>query len=426
MRRRAKRVSRPVKEKKSRRRVLVVASGSPSPAGQVVGDDLCRHRRQLRQSDQVVTGCGHLHGNLATGDAVPTYHPVPTTPRFSTSWSSVSSPSVTADHCCPIVSGCFGQAFVGNRIVANECVDSYDLYMAMELRKAGSIWVDGDRFFDREVELASLSERVSDGIHTLLTAQRRMGKTSLVRELLRRLADGDDHETLFVDFEDAETAEDAVAELAIQAESLQSTSRKIRAVFANVLRGLGQNVEELAVSELRVKFRAGIDAGTWRRRGDEVFAALAESPKPVVLAIDELPIFVNRLLKGEDFRITPERRNNADLFMSWLRRNGQLHRDQVCIIVSGSIGLEPILGQAGLSAQANFLSPLELSPWSHETASDCIGALARSYGLDLSTMSGRDVSPAALLHPPPCAAFLRPASRTPAPGGAVRSVARRR
>ena len=258
--------------------------------------------------------------------------------------------------------------------------------MVMELRKAGSIWVDGDRFFDREVELASLSERVSDGIHTLLTAQRRMGKTSLVRELLRRLADGDDYETLFVDFEDAETAEDAVAELAFQAEALQSTSRRIRAVFANVLRGLGQNVEELAVSELRVKFRAGIDAGTWRRRGDEVFAALAESPKPVVLAIDELPIFVNRLLKGEDFRITPERRNNADLFMSCMRRNSQLHRDQVCIIVSGSIGLEPILGQAGLSAQANFLSPLELSPWSHQTAS----ALWRAaMGWNFPAMSGR-------------------------------------
>ena len=276
--------------------------------------------------------------------------------------------------------------------------------MAMELGKAGSIWVDGDRFFDREVELASLSERVSDCIHTVLTAQRRMGKTSLVRELLRRLADGDDYETLFVDFEDAETAEDAVAELAIQAQSLQSTSRKIRAVFANVLRGLGQNVEELAVSELRVKFRAGIDAGTWRRRGDEVFAALAESPKPVVLAIDELPIFVNRLLKGEDFRITPERRNNADLFMSWLRRNGQLHRDQVCIIVSGSIGLEPILGQAGLSAQANFLSPLELSPWSHETASDCLGALAPwrvAMGWIFPVMSGKG-----------CVAGYAPASPT--------------
>ena len=57
----------------------------------------------------------------------------------------------------------------------------------MALRKAGGNWVEGDRFFDREVELEALEERVRDGAHTLLTAQRRMGKTSLVRELLRRL-----------------------------------------------------------------------------------------------------------------------------------------------------------------------------------------------------------------------------------------------
>ena len=51
------------------------------------------------------------------------------------------------------------------------------------LQKAGANWVDGARFFDREAELAELAERVRNGAHTLLTAQRRMGKTSLVREL---------------------------------------------------------------------------------------------------------------------------------------------------------------------------------------------------------------------------------------------------
>ena len=56
----------------------------------------------------------------------------------------------------------------------------------MTLRKAGGNWVDGDRFFNRDAELEALTERVKDGTHTLLTAQRRMGKTSLVRELLRR------------------------------------------------------------------------------------------------------------------------------------------------------------------------------------------------------------------------------------------------
>ena len=50
--------------------------------------------------------------------------------------------------------------------------------MIIAFRKAGGNWVEGDRFFDREVELEALAERMQDGAHTLLTVQRRMGKTS--------------------------------------------------------------------------------------------------------------------------------------------------------------------------------------------------------------------------------------------------------
>ena len=50
----------------------------------------------------------------------------------------------------------------------------------MTTLQMSSNWVDGDRFFDREVEMQLLRERVENGTHTLLTAQRRMGKTSLV------------------------------------------------------------------------------------------------------------------------------------------------------------------------------------------------------------------------------------------------------
>ena len=61
------------------------------------------------------------------------------------------------------------------------------------LKKGGSNWVEGEKFFDREIELEALEERVRDGTHTLLTAQRRMGKTSLVRELLRRFGETGDY-----------------------------------------------------------------------------------------------------------------------------------------------------------------------------------------------------------------------------------------
>ena len=260
----------------------------------------------------------------------------------------------------------------------------------MTLRKAGGNWVEGDRFFDREAELEALVERVRDGTHTLLTAQRRMGKTSLVRELLRRLKDEGRFETIFVDLEGASAPADAIAEIGFQSRSAQGAWSRIKPLFANIL-SAAVEIPRPADTDLWMKLRAGVDAGNWRRKGDEVFAALAGNGRPVVLALDELPILVNRLLKGDDYGITPERRRAADEFLSWLRMNGQTHRGRVRMILSGSVSLEPILQQAGLSAHANIFSPFDLKPWDRETAMDCLGALGETYGFDLPHDVRRDM-----------------------------------
>ena len=261
----------------------------------------------------------------------------------------------------------------------------------MALKKAGANWVEGERFYNREVELEALKERIQDGTHTLLTAQRRMGKTSLVRELLRRLGKEGRFETIFVDLEAADTPEDAVAEIAVQSKSARGAWDRIKSRFVNVLREVSDRVDTLSVSDLQVKLRAGIDTGNWRQKGDEIFSALAGNDRPVVLAIDELPILVNRLLKGQDYLVTPERKQAADGFMSWLRKNGQEYKGRITLILSGSVGLEPILRQAGLSAHANIFSPFDLKPWDEKTASNCLAALAETYSLDLSPEVRQDM-----------------------------------
>ncbi len=263
----------------------------------------------------------------------------------------------------------------------------------MPLRKAGANWVEGDRFFDREVELEALAERVRDGTHTLLTAQRRMGKTSLVRELLRRLKEEGSVDTVFVDLEDAATPVDAILELTVQSRSVQGAWRRLKSSFANVLPRveLSTRADTSPVPNIRVKLGTGIDGGNWRQRGDRLFEALAENERPVVLAIDELPILVNLLLKGDDNRITPQRRQAADEFLSWLRKNGQAHRGRVSMILSGSVRLGPILLQADLSALANIYSPFDLKPWDEDTAVACLGSLAESYELDLPLAVRQDM-----------------------------------
>ena len=252
----------------------------------------------------------------------------------------------------------------------------------MPLRKAGAIWVDGDRFFDREVELETLAERIRDGTHTLLTAPRRMGKTSLVRESLR-LAKDEGFETIFIDLEDASDAADAIAEIAVQSRSAKGTWNWIRSNFSDALKEIGSRVDSLSISELRVQLRAKISSGNQWRKGDEIFSALAENRRPVVLAIDELPILVNRLLQRKDDAITPESIRLVDELLSWLRKNGQAHRGRVVMILSGSVGLEPILRRAGLSAHANIYAPLDLKPWTEDIAVDCLAALAETYSVNL-------------------------------------------
>ena len=253
----------------------------------------------------------------------------------------------------------------------------------MTTLRMSSNWVDGDRFFDREAELRLLRERVANGTHTLLTAQRRMGKTSLVRELLRRLDETGEFAPVFVDLEGAMDAVDAVAEMAAQARSLQGVRGRIMSWAGNSLRGVLDNVEELGVSEFRVRLRGGMDAGSWQRIGDQVFEALAANERPVVLALDELPILINRLLKGHEYRITTERLSVTDSFMGWLRRCCQAHQGRVCLIISGSVGLEPVLSQAKLSAHANVYEPFDLRAWDHDVATECLAALGRGHGIRL-------------------------------------------
>ena len=101
-----------------------------------------------------------------------------------------------------------------------------------------------------------------------------------MRELLHRLKNEGCFETVFVDLEGASTPADAVAETGFQASAAQGAWDRIRSLFANVLPAdveIGGRIPALADANLRVKLRAGIDAGNWRHKGDQVFALAGKS-----------------------------------------------------------------------------------------------------------------------------------------------------
>ncbi|MBI4908204.1 MAG: ATP-binding protein [Acidobacteria bacterium] len=247
------------------------------------------------------------------------------------------------------------------------------------LKRATGNWVTGDQFWDREEELALFLERLEEGANLLLTAPRRIGKTSLLKEAMLRLEGR--YVCLFADLQKAESAADAIAEICLATASFEDTWGKVKRLFSNVL----PDNMDVKYKDISVHLRSGLNAANWRGRGDEVLDSLAGADKPVAIFLDEVAILVNRLLRGPDYQVTAERKKDVDALLSWLRAACLRHQGRIRFVVTGSIGLEPLVRQAGLSATLNAFTPFTIGPWRREIAAGCLHALANGYEVTIGT-----------------------------------------
>ena len=230
--------------------------------------------------------------------------------------------------------------------------------------------VTGANFFDRDKELQLLGTKVRDGTHILLAGQRRMGKTSVARELGRRLqADG--WEFLFVDVEDATSPQDVIRDIAKAPHGVARASR-LPGVLGNWVKDNFKGVKALTVG---VELRNTGDYA-WRRQGETLIRACANHESGVLLVLDELPIFLSRLLAQK------EGKQLASAFLRWLRSVRQQHAgSSFVLMISGSIGMEPLVARMGMPDSINDLYSFRLRPWDRETSVECLRRLAKHNSL---------------------------------------------
>jgi len=245
-----------------------------------------------------------------------------------------------------------------------------------KLKRAVGNYVTGEKFWNREEDIRLFIELLDEAAHILMAAPRRIGKTSLMHEIAERVQE--QYYFLHVDLQKAESPADAVTELSKATHPHKRLWSRTKDVFSNILDGVRENIENLSI-DVTVTLRSGLTSGDWQNKGDQLFSILSNTDKPVVIFFDEFPILINRILKGGEFRITPERRKDTDAFMSWIRDNSIRHKGKVRIVITGSIGIEPALRQADLSATLNTFTPFELLPWPEDTAKGCVEALSNQY-----------------------------------------------
>jgi len=230
-------------------------------------------------------------------------------------------------------------------------------------------YASGDRFWDREREVADIAGYLARGESVLVTGPRRVGKTSVVRRVLTNLAAS--RLTLFVDVEQYAEPGELFAALGAEASRDAAAWEHVRRWFG---KRLNISKADIEVRGVKVELQAAI-ARSWRDDGRAIVEALAQRDRATVVAIDELPLLVDRLLKRDPAE--------AGLLMGLLRAmvDGV---PGVRWLVSGSIGLEAVLHRAGLTGMITNLRAYPVDAWDEATTAGAAEALARSTDLALA------------------------------------------
>ncbi|MGE5344206.1 MAG: ATP-binding protein [Candidatus Omnitrophota bacterium] len=246
-----------------------------------------------------------------------------------------------------------------------------------KLERAVGPWVEKERFWGRQKELGDLIQLLHEGANVLITAPRRIGKTSLIRETGNKL--NERYCCLQLDLQKSHSPADVITELSVATRPHLHLWEQTKVVFKNTM-GSMKNIDKLNAHELSIKFRDDL-LNHWKDKGNHLIEAIAQAGKPAIIFMDEFPLVVNRILKGSDYQISPERLKETDAFLSWIRSITNKYPKKIGIVLTGSIGLEPILHEAGLSSTITTFTPFEIGPWDKETASGCLAALANNYGV---------------------------------------------
>jgi hypothetical protein len=240
--------------------------------------------------------------------------------------------------------------------------------------------VTGQDHHNRVVEKEQLLDNAHKNLHTNLSAARRTGKTSLMRELVATLK-GNGWAAVEIDFSPCQTLADFMAlfQQKLQAAAVDSSpvKSKIKAGFASFSSLFDREISFNVLGNEATFGAPGSKADlpqdfalAFAMLGDAIEALAQESnAKRLIMALDELPIFLNRYYAnaGDDPQLKATRTSEIAALLYALREQRQRAANTVFWLHCGSIGLESFAERLKLTHTLSGLLvfPLEAFNQSH-------------------------------------------------------------
>ena len=240
----------------------------------------------------------------------------------------------------------------------------------------------GDDFFDRMQEMSDFwCDLESDNL--LLLAARRVGKTSLMQ---RMACDSGDRgfTTVFIDVSDCANEMGLIQRLCTTILDTAHGETVWRRFETSWVSRVAHRVQKIGGGGFTLEFSA--ENSTWNRLGEELAAALANLDGRWLIQIDELPVFVLKLL-NESGALG---RARVREFLYWLRRLRQQH-PSIRWMLAGSIGLDTVTSRLEIADSINDLRIVHLDAFALATALRFLAALSDAHELGLTPEVSRHI-----------------------------------
>lgn len=222
----------------------------------------------------------------------------------------------------------------------------------------------GDDFYGRKLELQKAHSLLDTNHSLVLSAPRRIGKSSFARRLIEeKQAQG--WKCVYVDLERIKH-QDKFFETLTSEFSKSKVWKEAAGAVSDILKGIK------GIGPVKLDFSN-------ERQTSDIYSQLAEAidhGKDTLIVVDELSLFLGSIDKTDAS-------TDVAYFLNWFRSLRQVADTRIRWIFCGSVGLHNFTKMRNLSMTINDLFPFDFDELSEEESYGLLRALAASEGISM-------------------------------------------
>jgi uncharacterized protein (UPF0305 family) len=235
--------------------------------------------------------------------------------------------------------------------------------------------VEGNNFFGREKELEYVWKHIQKGNSIILSAPRRVGKSSLAKKIIKQ-ANDIGWNTLEINLEEIKS-EEGFLKVFIKELQKQDWWEKAKNTSSNLIESLLSGIK-LSGEVFGVK--GSFEYQKEKEDSYDNLKKLLNHEEETLIMVDELTVLLNSFIESDPVN----GKRNAEFFLNWLRSFRQVSGTKIHWIFCSSIGIDNFTSQHNLSHTFNDVDPYSIGAFKREKAKELLLELAKSDEIVLS------------------------------------------